>query len=464
MTSMKPADEPNRAHNPPVLLVDDDLELCELLAIRLEAAGYHVSVEHDVSGALVARRARARRRGAARPAARQRRRLRGARRRRQALARRAGDHPHGARHDRSRGRGDAEGGLRLRHQAVSRSRPAAEAQAHASRATGSAARSPACVASSAVAEDDAAPRRRQRGDRAGARADRARRPDATRRSSSSASRARARSSSRARFMRSRRGATGRFVAVNCAGLSPELLESTLFGHRRGAFTGAVSDREGLFGAARRGHALPRRDRRDAARRAGQAAARAPGAALHRASARRSSKRPTCASSRRRTATFAQEVAEKRFREDLFYRLHVVPLAMPPLRERREDIVLLAEMFLERAAARARRAPSPRLGGARARRAGRAFVAGQRARARERDGGRGAAVPRTARSISSTCPGIGIGGDRRRTRDGGPRRARGASALPSMRQPTARRRRPFAKRVTRSSAPTSTWSSSDRTAT
>jgi two-component system, NtrC family, response regulator GlrR len=153
--------------------------------------------------------------------------------------------------------------------------------------------------------------------------------------------------------------TGRFVAINCAGLSAELLESTLFGHRRGAFTGAVSDREGLFGAARRGTLFLD----EVAETPLEVQAKLLRVLQERRFTALGSTVEQEADVRIVTATnrdLRQEVAEKRFREDLFYRLHVVPIAMPSLRERRDDIIVLAEMFLERAAARVS-VPAPRLG-------------------------------------------------------------------------------------------------------
>ncbi len=145
-------------------------------------------------------------------------------------------------------------------------------------------------------------------------------------------------------------AQGPFVAVNCAALAPDLLESTLFGHTRGSFTGAVSDREGLFGAARRGTLFLDE--------IGEASIAVQAKLLRVLQERRYSRvgsaveedadvRVVAATNR----DLRVEVAERRFREDLFYRLHVVPLQMPALREHPEDIPVLAELFLERAAAR-----------------------------------------------------------------------------------------------------------------
>ncbi len=152
---------------------------------------------------------------------------------------------------------------------------------------------------------------------------------------------------------------GPFVAVNCAGLSAELLESTLFGHKRGAFTGAVSDREGLFGAAKRGTLFldeigetPLGVQAKLLRVLQDKRFLPVGSTIE----QEADVRIIAATNR----DLKQEVVEKRFREDLFYRLHVVPLAMPALRERLDDVTLLAEMFLERAAARAGVAV-PRLG-------------------------------------------------------------------------------------------------------
>ncbi len=145
-------------------------------------------------------------------------------------------------------------------------------------------------------------------------------------------------------------AKGPFVAVNCASLAPELLESTLFGHTRGSFTGAVGDREGLLRAARRGTLFLDE--------VGETPPAVQAKLLRFLEDRRytrvGSNIEEAADVRIIAATnrdLRQEVAERRFREDLFYRLHVVPIEVPPLRDRGEDVSVLAELFLDRAAAR-----------------------------------------------------------------------------------------------------------------
>ena len=141
-----------------------------------------------------------------------------------------------------------------------------------------------------------------------------------------------------------------FIAVNCAALPPDLLESTLFGHVRGAFTGATQDRQGLFGAAHQGALFL------------DEVGEAPPAVQSRLLRVLQERRYTRVGSNREEAVDVRiiaatnrdlraEVAERRFREDLFFRLHVVPIHVPPLRERGDDVMLLAGVFLERVAAR-----------------------------------------------------------------------------------------------------------------
>ena len=217
----------------------------------------------------------------------------------------------------------------------------------------------------------------------------------------------------------------RFVTVNCSAVVETLFESELFGHVRGAFTGATDNKPGLFELADGGHAVPRRDRRAAADASRPSCCACWSWARCSASARSSRARSTSTSSPRPTGTCAPRSAAGRFRSDLFYRLNIVEVRLPPLRERREDIPYLTAAFVRdtaRAAAEAARRPDAgRRAAARRRRLGRQRPrAAQRDRARlhpgrrrlhhragavEQHAGRDARAPRarrTRRATAATC--------------------------------------------------------------
>ena len=145
-------------------------------------------------------------------------------------------------------------------------------------------------------------------------------------------------------------AVGPFIAVNCGAITETLLESELFGHARGAFTGAVSDRPGLFEAASHGTLLLDEIGEVSAgmqvkllrvlqereiRRVGENKSRPVDARVIAATNR----------------DLAHGVAENIFRQDLYYRLKVVELHVPPLRDRRDDILPLARLLLAHTATR-----------------------------------------------------------------------------------------------------------------
>jgi DNA-binding NtrC family response regulator len=137
-----------------------------------------------------------------------------------------------------------------------------------------------------------------------------------------------------------------FVAINCAGLSETLLDSQLFGHRRGAFTGAVSDHDGVFRAAEGGTLfldevaeIPVSLQAKFLRAVEQREVTPLGASL-----------PVLVDVRLIAATnrdLPAEVGVGRFRSDLFYRLNVVHIEMPPLRVRLDDVPRLVDHFVAR---------------------------------------------------------------------------------------------------------------------
>ncbi len=146
-----------------------------------------------------------------------------------------------------------------------------------------------------------------------------------------------------------------FIRVNCGALHEQLLESELFGHEKGAFTGAVKQRKGRFELADGGtlfldeigdispslqvKLLRALQEKEFERVGGEATIR-------------TDARIIAATNR----NLAQLVKEKKFREDLFYRLRVIPVKLPPLRERAEDIPLLTAHFLEKLALKKGRPP------------------------------------------------------------------------------------------------------------
>jgi DNA-binding NtrC family response regulator len=141
-----------------------------------------------------------------------------------------------------------------------------------------------------------------------------------------------------------------FVAVNCAAISRELVESELFGHEKGAFTGADARRQGRFEAADGGSILLD----EIGDMAPETQAKVLRVLQERSFERVGGSKPIDVDVRVIAAThrnLEQEVGKQRFREDLYYRLKVVTLELPPLRERPEDIPALSQRFLERVTAR-----------------------------------------------------------------------------------------------------------------
>jgi DNA-binding NtrC family response regulator len=152
-------------------------------------------------------------------------------------------------------------------------------------------------------------------------------------------------------------AQGPFVPVHTGALPKELIESELFGHEKGAFTGAVGSSEGKFGAAKGGtifldeiSTMPERAQVDLLRVLETFKyTRVGGKSEHTADVR-----VVCATN----TELLEMVSDGKFREDLYYRISIFPLQLPPLRHRKEDLGLLSDRFLRAAALRYQREMRP----------------------------------------------------------------------------------------------------------
>ncbi|MBW3564299.1 MAG: sigma-54 dependent transcriptional regulator [Acidobacteria bacterium] len=150
----------------------------------------------------------------------------------------------------------------------------------------------------------------------------------------------------ARAIHARSGLAGRFVSINCGAMPENLLESELFGHERGAFTGAIREKKGLFQEAHRGTIF-----------LDEIGEMSPVMqikllrVLQEKSIRRVGGNEEIPVNARVIAATNRDLTEAirtgEFREDLYYRINVIPISLPPLRERRDDIPIMVEHFIEK---------------------------------------------------------------------------------------------------------------------
>src|SRR5260370_41565735 len=150
-------------------------------------------------------------------------------------------------------------------------------------------------------------------------------------------------------------ADGPYIRVNCGALSESLLESELFGHVKGAFTGAIDNKTGRFEAAHGGTIFLD----EISSMSAKLQVKLLRVLQEREFERVGESRTIRVDTRVIAATnqwLEDEIEAGRFRDDLYYRLNVVPIRIPPLRERREDIAALAAFFLERYSEENRRDP------------------------------------------------------------------------------------------------------------
>ena len=180
----------------------------------------------------------------------------------------------------------------------------------------------------------------------------------------------------------RRAPQRAFVAVNCAGLPETLLESELFGHVKGSFTGAYRDKLGKLELADGGTIFLDEIGEMTLRMQGLLLRFMETGELQKVGADRAMGRVNVRVIAATNRNLRDMIAEGTFREDLFYRLNVIHLTVPPLRERREDIPALIEHFLAAVHAQQRHAGARDLAGS-DQAAVRVLLARQRARARER---------------------------------------------------------------------------------